>query len=302
MMQQSFPALTRFHFAFHYNIAPPVTFKRGPSPQLRGFNSHTFLEFPKFFLSATYLTTLSLLGLPSAQHHFSPEMLVAYLAALPILKEFSVGFCWQAPESRPDPRNPPSQTPVVLSALTSFRFEGVSEYLEDFVARIDTPLLDNVHIVFFIHHIFHVQRLCGLMIHSKVFKPLEQAFIGLHSWTLRITLGSPTHPSFFLGIKCHTTLWRISMMAQLCNDLSPLLSHVERLEVCGNPCPAPAFPGDMESAQWLKLFRPFTAVQSLHVSKLIVPLVTPVLQGPNVSGEGHTDALPALRELIFEGL
>jgi len=312
MMQQPFPALTRFHFAFHNDIEAEIVFLARSSPQQRPqrrlFNSlkTTFVGFPKFFLSATCLTTLSLLGLPSAQHYFSPEMMVTYLTTLPILKEFSVGFSWQPSESRPDPSPPTnllSQTPVVLPALTFFRFEGVSEYLEDFVARIDTPLLDNVDIVFFVHHIFHVQQLSGLIIRSETFKPLEQAFIELHSWTLRITLRSPTRPSrFFMGIRCHTMLWRISLMAQLCNDLSPLLSHVERLELYGNPCPVSALPSDMESAQWLNLFRPFTAVQNLHVSKLIVPLVAPVLQGPNVPGEGHTDALPALRELILEGL
>lgn len=305
MMQQPFPALTRFHFAFHYDYQALVHLWLGFSPhwQPPSFNSlkTIFVGFPKFFSSATCLTTLSLLGLPSAQHYFSPDMMVTYLATLPILKEFSVGFSETRPDPSP-PTNPPSQTPVVLPALTFFRFSGVSEYLEDFVARIDTPLLDNIHIVFFKHDIFHVQQLCGLIIRSETSKPLEQAHIQVEPYC-KITLGSPTRPSrFFLEIGCYTRPWRVSLMAQLCNGLSPLLSHVERLEVCGNPYTASASPGDIESAQWLKLFRPFTAVQSLHVSKLIVPLVAPVLQGPNVSGEGHTDALPALRELVLEGL
>ena len=305
-MRKPFPALTQLHIACdEYYFGPavvPKTFFCGSAPQLRSFTSHNmaYLELPKLVLSSARLVTLSLRALPTDTHYISPEMMVTYLAAIPTLEEFSVGFRWQSLESRPDPIDPPRQTRVVLPALNHLRFQGASKYLEDFVALLDTPVLNNLSIVFFIHNIFHVGHLCEFIDRAETFKPLEQAFIELRCRTFSITLRSPNR--LFLEIRCNTTKWGVSLLAQLCNDLSPHLSRVGRLEIRGVPPAAQASLGDAESAQWVKLFHPFTAVQSLYASKLMAPLVAPVLQEPTLSEECLTDALPALRDLVLEGL
>jgi hypothetical protein len=58
-------------------------------------------------------------------------------------------------ESLPSP--PQSRTP--LPVLRKLQFQGVVEYLEDLVARIDAPLLHNLAVTFFYQDIFHTAQL-----------------------------------------------------------------------------------------------------------------------------------------------
>jgi hypothetical protein len=55
----------------------------------------------------------------------------------------------------------------------------------------------------------------------------------------------------------------------------------------------------MESAQWLKLFEPFIAVERLSILKL-GQLVVPALG--ELTRERASDILPAMRGLLFRGL
>jgi hypothetical protein len=47
----------------------------------------------------------------------------------------------------------------VLPVLKVFRFIGVSEYLDDVVSQIDTPILDTLHVVFFNQVVFDIPHL-----------------------------------------------------------------------------------------------------------------------------------------------
>ena len=308
----SFPALTRLdlvsnHRRYHPTLIFPEAFLGGSAPQLRSLtlSNIVFPKLPKILLSATRLVRLSLLQLrlPVARHHASPEMMVTYLAALPTLEEISVGFRWQDPEFRPDPINPPHRTRVILPALTHFHFNGASEYLEDFVSRIDTPLLDDLNIVFFQHHILHIQQLYGLISRSESFKRLKKAYICFYSFDTYTMIAPRSSIRFLLGIRGHGSTWEIESMAQICEDFSPLFSRVKWLGILGNLLFPSALSGDdTECAHWLKLFHPFPAVQSLFVSNRFAQRVSPVLRGPTQSEERSTDVLPALRDLVLEGL
>ena len=303
-----FPALTRLDLVserrFHPGLIFPEAFLGGSAPQLRSFTSYSikFVELPNVVLSATHLVKLTLLqlGPPVARCCASPEMMVTCLAAFPTLEEFSVGFRWQAPAGRPDPISPPHRTRVILPALTHFHFEGASEYLEDFVSRIDTPLLDALEIVFFQAVTLHIQQLHGLIRRAESFKPLKKAYIGFYSCDTCTGITPRSHTRFLLGIRGHGS-WAIGLMAQLCKDLSPLFSHLEWLQILGDlPFPS-ASPGNVtECGHWLNLFHPFPAVRILFVSKKFARRVSPVLQAPTQSGERPTDVLPALRVVVLE--
>jgi len=305
-----FPALTRLDLVsirrFHPNLIFPEAFLGGSAPQLRSFTpcNIKFAELPKIALSATRLVKLTFLqlGPPVARSCASPEMMVTCLAAFPTLEEFSVGFRWQAPYGHPDPINPPHRTRVILPSLTHFHFEGDNEYLGDIVSRIDTPLLDALNIVFFHTVTLHIHQLHGLIRRAENFKPLKKAYIGFYSLDTCTRIAPRSHTRFLLGIRGHGT-WPIGLMAQLCKDLSPLLSHVEWLNILGDMLFPSASPGDVtECAHWLNLFHPFPAVQSLFVSNKFARRVSPVLQGPTQSEERPIDVLPGLRDLVLEGV
>ena len=116
-------------------------------------------------------------------------------------------------------------------------------------------------------------------------------------WVRKISIRLTTR--FFFEVSFFSTIWPLTLAAQLCNDLSSLLSDVERLEIRGEPYTRPiaVSSNDVDSTPLLRLFHPFTTVQSLYVSRHIAPFVAL----PTPSGERPTDALPALSDLVLEG-
>ncbi|KAI0249327.1 hypothetical protein BJV78DRAFT_1362967, partial [Lactifluus subvellereus] len=157
-MQEPFPALTLLQLRT-CETAPalPDMFLGGSAPRLQVLDLRgiPFPGLPRLLLSASDLSDLTLLGIPHTGY-ISPEALVEGLSALTRLTRFSIGF--ESPASRPDQR-PPPLTRVILPALEDLRFRGVSEYLEDLVARIDAPRLDFLHISFVNRIIFSIQQL-----------------------------------------------------------------------------------------------------------------------------------------------
>ena len=91
----------------------------------------------------------------------------------------------------------------------------------------------------------------------------------------------------------------IGSMARFCNDISPLLSQVNSLQIHGGSRPQMESQNDMEPTQWLKFFHPFTAVEHLSVSHSLVPVVAHALR--ELTGEKAAEAFPVLRSLSFEG-
>ncbi|KAN0126548.1 hypothetical protein V8E52_000188, partial [Russula decolorans] len=81
--------------------------------------------------------------------YISPEVMVTCLSMLTSLEELKLQF--HSPQSFPDQesRPPPPPTRSVLPALKTFWFKGVNEYLEELVARIDTPRIDRLLTTFF---------------------------------------------------------------------------------------------------------------------------------------------------------
>jgi hypothetical protein len=111
---------------------------------------------------------------------------------------------------------------------------------------------------------------------------------------------------FDLGIKCERLDWQLSSMTQILSQQLPRLSHVERFQIresrfrSGDVRIGWEDDPDMDSLQWLELFRLLIAVQSLHVSERLVHRVAAALKG--LTGEMAMQVLPALHTLWLEGL
>ena len=151
--QQPFLALTHLKLCVHIHDEAPVmpnSFLGGSTPRLQylELTGIPFQGLPKLLFSATDLVVLILLDIPHSGY-FSPETMVTALSALTRLDSLYLGF--QSPRSHPDGgrRRSPPPTRCILPAVTLFYFKGMSEYLEDLVARIDTPHLDDLNIFFF---------------------------------------------------------------------------------------------------------------------------------------------------------
>ena len=301
-MHGPFPALTDFclEFEYHENSMPvlPETFLGGSAPLLRFFalNGIPFPSFHKFILSATHIVELELLDVPDSGY-ISPEIMVNSLATLATLQSLSLEY--QYPDSRPLTTTLPPPTRVVLPALAYLHLFAVGQYSEDFVARIDTPLLNQLNVEFLLVPVSEIPQLYNFIGRAERLKPFNQAYMELSGGEVMVTLKSPT--TFGLEIICETPDRDLSSMTQTFSRQLPLLSQVEQLEIRDDP-EEPfewKYDPDRDPSQWLGLFHLFIAVQSLYVSKRLVPPISVALQEP--TGESTMEVLPSLCNLYVEG-
>jgi len=303
VMQEPFPALTGIFLSSHIDAEPvlPDKFLGRSAPNLQYFDLDgiSFSALPKLLSSATHLNRLQLRKIPYTGY-ISPEAMATCLAALSNLESLILEF--HSPQSRPtrDNRPPSPLTRAALPALTSFDFQGVSEYLEDLVTHLDAPLLNRATFRFFNQLTFDNPQLSQFIDRTEILKSLNLGSIEFLSNVVKTTLTSPVgRGKLELGISCRRPDWQVSSMAQLCAQLPALTSRVEQLDVRKGCITRAKWPEDMESAQWLELFEPFVAVERLSILKL-GQLVVPALG--ELTGERASDVLPAMRSLLFRGL
>ncbi|KAF8495451.1 hypothetical protein F5888DRAFT_1804825 [Russula emetica] len=149
-MQQSFPEITHLRLGAYDAPIVPNSFLGGSAPRLQYLRLECipFPGLPNLLLSTIHLVELHLHLIPQSGY-LSPEVMIACLSSLTSLERLSLGF--QSPQSFPnrESQRPPPPTRSILTTLTYFQFRGVSEYLDDFLARIDAPRLSKLHIIFF---------------------------------------------------------------------------------------------------------------------------------------------------------
>jgi len=315
VMQEPFPLLTILGLQGHSNdnrsessptpAIVPDSFMGGSAPRLRSLHLSRipFPGLPKLLLSANSLVHLFLSNIPHSGY-ISPDALVACLSALTSLKD--VTFEFQSPRSRPGPgrvsRRPPPPTRTAFPALTRFSFKGVSEYLEDLVARIDTPLLDRLSITFFNQLIFNTPHLSQFISRIPKFQSPDEARIVFYDSAIEVSLPSPTrrfgYEALTLGISCKESDWQLSSLAQLCMSLLPALATVEHLYIREGGYTSPHWQDDIEDFQWLEVLHIFSATKNLHVSGEFLPRIAFALQ--ELVGGRTAEVLPTLRSLFLE--
>ncbi|KAH9970331.1 hypothetical protein BJV74DRAFT_889626 [Russula compacta] len=294
MIHGPFPVLTNLVLSSADEMAPALheEFLGGSAPRLRRFalQNIAFPAFPRLASFAPHLSRLELHHIPIAGY-ISPEAMATCLATLPSLEWLHVGF--QSPRSRPDRIGLSSPTRVVLPALFDFSFRGVSEYLEDLVARIDTPKLAQLDIDLFMDLMFHIPQLYKFIARAEGIR-LNPARVTFSAEHICIVLGDVE-----LQIICREPDWQASSVAQICNRLLPLTSHVDWLKISENT-PGHAQQGNgVDPTQWFGIFDSFPAVQDLYIHDKLRPLVARALQ--ELTGETATEVLPTLRRLYFKG-
>jgi hypothetical protein len=222
------------------------------------------------------------------------------------LEDLAIGF--QSPASRPDQIHLPPVTRTVLPALTYFYFNGVREYLEDFVARISAPRLDTIEIDYFNQLVdFEVPQLWRFIDHSEDLRQATRCFVEFQDDRGYFGAGPSTHipesESFddfpcpiIVRILCEGIDWQVSHMAQALNQISAVLSNMLHFAIIADDI-RPELEG-MDDIDWLQLLRPFSSVQTLFVSREFAGHVSRALEGiPEVMA---TELLPALDMLCLE--
>jgi hypothetical protein len=278
----------------------PDSFLGGSAPRLRSFymDAIPFPGLPNLLLSATHLVGLRLYNIPHLGY-FSPEAMVTCLSVLTSLEFLQLGF--ESPQSCPDQesRLPPPPTRFVLPTLKKLLFKGVNEYLEELVARIDTPRLDQLLITFFNDIDFDTPELIQFItLTFGALKDLHLIFDSLAAW---VALQQPAslRADVRVGVSCRVPDWQLSSLAQICTSSLPLLSTTENLYIHERLQSQPDWKDGMENTEWLELLLPLMAVKDLYLSKQFAPRIAPALQ--EVAGARRTEVLPMLQNIFLEG-
>ncbi|KAF8485933.1 hypothetical protein DFH94DRAFT_850046 [Russula ochroleuca] len=258
-----FPELTYLSLHSREETVPllPDSFLGGTTPRLECFElvRIPFPGLPKLHLAAPHLVDLRLLNIPHSGY-FSPEAMATVLSTLTNLQYLWLEF--QSPRSRPDwaSRHPPTRS--LLPVLTYFSFNGVSEYLDNLVARIGAPRLNDLDVTFF----------------NQI---------------------TPSYRVLKVEILCRESDWQVSSLEQVCTSCLPPLSALEVLYIDENPHSQPDWKDNIENTLWRELLHPFTTVKNLYLSDKIAPLIAPALQ--ELNGDRTTETLPILQNIFLEG-
>ena len=307
-MEVSFPTLTNLTLMSEHEMVPvvPDSFLKGSAPRLRYLvlSRIAFPGLPKLLLSATNIVYLALDDIPHSGY-ISPEAMATCLSTLTRLISLSLGF--QSPRPPPDQESqrPPPPTRFVLPALTQFLFRGVSQYLEDLVARIDVPLVLKhwrLDFVFLPGHqlILDTPQLAQFLSRIPKLKTCKEVHVMLLHEMVAVRLYLPFSrlPRFFLTTTCKALNQKLSFLAQVCRSSLSLLPSLEHLCIIDRSgVSQQQYPDDFENNQWLDILRPFVATKNLYLSKETVPRIAPTLQ---LVGESLTAVLPSLQILFLE--
>ena len=308
MMQEPFPVLTSLNLSLYGRMATrtriPDSFLGGSTPNLRNLSMEnvSFPALPTILSSATNLVTLSLQNVPNSGY-ISPEAMITSLSLLTKLECFKLRFHSCRSCRGPEKQHSPLPTRVDLPVLTRFEFRGVSEYLEVLVARIHSPLLNYLDIIFFNQPVFHTSHLSQFIGRIPKFRSLKEARVVFSGGNMSVRVPSPTRPLgdtvLTLGISHRDPSWWPSTLAQLYTPVFPLFLAVEQLYMRLPPAHWQVTEG--RDFEWLELLQPFAAVKNLYLSKKVAQHVAPALQ-ELAFDERVTKELPALQNIFLGDL
>ena len=308
VMQVPFPALKYLSLLPMNPFEPtPIVsqgFLGGSAPGLQkfSFDGTPPSALPNFLLSCRGLVDLQLLCVTDPDQ-FLLELIVTALSNLSRLKILKIGlsgFLTFTPRRSHLPR-------LTFSALSELTFTGIGEYLEDLLARIDTPLIQRIDIRFH-RPLSDASQLCQFIFRTEGLRSQNQATIK-RGRTINLLFRQAGRPTVSPMVRyppitfknCNISLlvrdWQASVI-QFCLQLTPLLSGVKWLTVESTAATAEqALPQEgIRPADWLDLFRPFSAVEELYVCRLLGSPLAFSLAG----AAGQAEILPALRSVFFE--
>ena len=307
LMQVSFPELKYVYLHSYDETLPliPNSFLGGSAPCLQylELEGTLFPELPKLLLSATHLVNLHLYRIPHSGY-ISPKEMVTSLTVLPCLESLSLEF--GSPQSRPDwetqSLSPPKRS--ILPALSYFRFKGVTDYLEELVACIGTPQLDQMDITFFNQIDFDFPRLAQFINITPTLWASDEAHVILDDSVAKVVLRCPTSknrlPVLWITISCKEPDWQLSSIEQVCNSSLPAFSTVEDLYIKHEYSELIWKDDAIENSLWLEVLLPFTAVKNLYLFKDFAPGIVATLQ--ELVGGRMTEVLPSLQNIFVTGL
>ena len=314
-IQKPCQVLEDIHITINDTQGPSIlvrnAFLGGSAPHLREIEldgiAFPFSAIRQVLLSTNNLVELHLSKIPN-DVYFSPDDLVTALSTLVQLERLTVDF--YSPDSRPTPSMTRTRHQrTSLPSLVFLVFHGTSEYIEEFVARIDLLALLSIRIKLFNDIFFEIPQFCEFL--TRLNQPCSPTSVIITLLSLfdletvkvdfiyNTNLGHEYYARrYTLETSCTPFDWRLSFLTQITSQLSPLLSSVHKLTIrSGSGLKVLTGEEAADSTQWLELFQPFT-----HVTKVTVG-ETKVVQGivQALVMEDAAGVLPELTTLYLSG-
>ena len=302
MMQVPFPELTDLRLSTDIDdpIIIPDSFLGGSAPRLRMLTLQNipFPGLPKLLPSATHLIHLCLRYIPHTGY-ISPQEMIALLSVLSNLRKLCLKFKsfhylpYQESQIHPPPKH------SILPALEEFLFNGVTEYLEDFVTFIGAPQVYKIDIYFFNQTSSHYPQLAKFINRTSKLCALDKAHVEFDDWSTTVALLA-RYKTIEIKTYCNERNWRLSSVVQICNSSLDPLSTVEDLYIGLQHKELVWKENPVENTLWLQILLPFIAVKNLYLSKGFMPSIAATLH--EVAERGITEVLPSLQNIFVEGL
>ena len=272
----------------------PSSFHLGPRLRTIHLSRIAIPSFPQLLSPSQFLVDIQLHEIPITGY-FSPEAFANALSGTTQIRSLSLHFL-----SLPSRRNylslpPPPGERVVLPALNCLKYRGTSKYLDSFVARIDAPCLGEVNITFFCQPTMDASQLGWFIERTEIHTSLIQADVEISADVISISItDSSASTSFRLQISCKQFDWQLSCMGQVCDRISPYLSHVSNVGI--NTAQPLGGRDDVNGEKWLDLLRSFkfSGAKSFWVAGEVT---TDILCALCPDNEGVTTLLPSLRHV-----
>jgi hypothetical protein len=313
-LQKSFPILTDLELSAVGSFRPfdpdPSKFLGG-STRLRSLTL-SGIQIPdllNLLLSAPNLVTLRLDGIRNSGF-FLPDEIVTGLSALTRLEQLDLQV--EFGRSHPDwvNRRSPPLTRTVLPSLTELRVRGATENLEDFMARIDAPLLDHLYILLsfsafdriIVLDTPHILRFIG---HIPKLQAPDEAYIGFDADNFKIWI------NFFSSRRISRRVLRLEIfcieperqfpcLAKFCRSPPFPLHPLEYLCIGEGQFSQKGQQNHTENTRWLELLQPFVPVKKLYLTKKFALHIAHALQ--ELVGERVMEVLPILENIFIDEL
>ena len=246
------------------------------------------------FLSMISISTLSLVHNQTSYYFFSGH-LVTQLQSLLCLEELSIGFAIPIPLSSSEGELLPAPIPpVTLPTLRRLTFQGESDLLDNLVAPINTPLLEQLSLTLFFDIDFALVNLTEFIHRTEGFRRLITRVI-FNKGGVFIDADNGKF-SLHVKVSCETLDHQIGSATQVFSALGEVISTVEELTLDRY---THQMSSDWENIRdnmlWHELLLPFIGVKKLHIGFSLIFELSRALE--SLAGGLAQEILPELQEL-----
>ncbi|KAH8984336.1 hypothetical protein EDB92DRAFT_1950892 [Lactarius akahatsu] len=312
VMRVPFPALTHLQLTGPKDegydpdvLDLPDDLLGGSAPCLRHLilGNLTFPGLPTLLSSAHDLVSLDLYSVPPTGYdrgYISPKEMASSLAVLTKLRTLSIDRYSLLIPSHEERRRPDPPMLTVLPALTQFVFGRDFEYLEDLVAQIDAPRVEDIRIEYSMKEV-QTRQLSQFIGRSNLKRAqFRRAKVTFGSYRIYINLDLPQgeclQAKFFIEMvpRHATAVSQIMCVVHVLDQLVAMTSKVDHLQLdLSFWITTPSQVG--QEGEWLPLLHLFSAVEVLEVFGGLVGCIASALE--DTAEETPTISLPELQLL-----